>query len=865
MVLIASAPFSLQQRTERQAELRNHVSTAVTQAESLRQRFHFQEARELLEQARQLLNPAGPADLRGQVNQAWDNLELVENLDAARLRASTLVAGRFDRAGAEPLYEETFAKAGLSEPRADSETVAARVRNSPVRAEIVAALDNWASITQDPTRLAWLLAVARAADPDASRDRLRQPELWRDGAGLTRLVQELPVDELSPQLATALARGLRKTGGAVPLLSAAHSRFPQDFWLNFELGFALFMAQRRDEALGYYRAALALRPEGAEVHTNLGLVLSEEGRLDEAMGHYQQALQLDPKLAPAHARLGLILHDKGELDKAIDHFQEAIRLDPKGAAEAHCNLASTMYRMGRLDEAIGHFEEALRLDPKASGTTAHYNIGIILRGKGRLDEAIGHFQEVVRLDPKGSASAHLQLGLALRDNGRSNEAVAEYRRTVELDPGGGLGQEYLADSLLGTGRWAEALTAIRNGLDVLPAKEARRPALWEKLNLCDRLVALEARLPTLLHDKERSPAELRELARLCRDYGRPHAATDLYAAAFAARPALADDLEAADRYDAACAAARAAASESLDERRFGASERASLRRQALAWLRADLAMRTALQKGGKSVGRALKTWQSDAALSGVRDRAELAKLPADERASWQCLWADVAALLAADPADPQEQGRTHASRRQWAQAADCYARVLKAGPSDDHFWFEYAALLLLSDDRPGYFRACAQMIEKSGKPGGPRAYHVARACTLAPDAVAEPSLPARLAEKELQASAQAFWSLTEQGALHCRAGRFPQAVALFEQSLRADPMPGKAVVNWLWLALAQQRLGKSEEAQRWLNKATAWLDQYRDGMPDRAEEELGLHLRNWLEAHVLRREAEALIRPADPR
>jgi hypothetical protein len=59
------------------------------------------------------------------------------------------------------------------------------------------------------------------------------------------------------------------------------------------------------------------------------------------------------------------------------------------------------------------------------------------------------------------------------------------------------------------------------------------------------------------------------------------------------------------------------------------------------------------------------------------------------------------------------------------------------------------------------------------------------------------SLPGRLAEKELQASAGQFWSLTAQGALHYRAGRFPQAVSLFEQSLRADPKAGKAVLNWL--------------------------------------------------------------------
>ena len=48
------------------------------------------------------------------------------------------------------------------------------------------------------------------------------------------------------------------------------------------------------------------------------------------------------------------------------------------------------------------------------------------------------------------------------------------------------------------------------------------------------------------------------------------------------------------------------------------------------------------------------------------------------------------------------------------------------------------------------------------------------------------SLPHGLAEKELQGSRE-FWSLTEQGALAYRAGRFQEAVPLLERSLRANP------------------------------------------------------------------------------
>jgi tetratricopeptide (TPR) repeat protein len=322
------------------------------------------------------------------------------------------------------------------------------------------------------------------------------------------------------------------------------------------------------------------------------------------------------------------------------------------------------------------------------------------------------------------------------------------------------------------------------------------------------------------------------------------------------------------RYAAACAAVRASAGQGPRESPLGEQERVGLRRQALDWLRADLELRTPLLKGGKSAdlyslsGWSLAGWQTDPALASVRDGAALTKLPDAEREQWQRFWADVAAVHAADPLDPV----AHAARREWDKAAGCYKRALEGGPTDDgHFWFEYAAVLLLSGDRPGYAGACAHMIEKCGTNGGPRAYHVARACTLAPDAVAEPSRPGRLAEKELQGFAKQFWSLTEQGALAYRAGRFQEAVPLFEQSLKADAMPGRAVLNWLWLALAHQRLGEAEEARRWLGKATAWLDQYRDGMPARADAEVGLHLHNWLEAHVLRREAESLIRPAEKR
>jgi tetratricopeptide (TPR) repeat protein len=536
------------------------------------------------------------------------------------------------------------------------------------------------------------------------------------------------------------------------------------------------------------------------VHNNLGAALAGKDQTDEAISHYQEAIRLDPNGFAAYNNLGLALWTKGNLDEAISQFREAIRVDPKASAEAHNSLGLALWTKGRQDEAISCYQEAIRLDPNGLAS-AHINLGSALQGKGRLDEAINHYQKAT-LDPKKSAMAHNCLGVALSAKGRPDEAISHYQESIRLNPkGSSIAHLNLGAVLRRKGRLDEAIGHYQQGLQ---------------------------------HESN----------------------------ATAARRAYHSCL-----YAAACAAVRKSVGQRSQETQPGEQERVGPRRQALDWLRADLEQRTLLLKDSKSVdlqalsGWSLYGWQTDPALAGVRDEAALAKLPDAERVQWQRLWMDVAALLAIDPLD---QGLAHAARREWDKAVGYYKRVLERdAPDGGHFWFEYAAVLLLSGDQKGYEKACAHMVERYGKSPGLRAYHVVRACTLASDAVADPSLPDRLAGAELKGNRQ-FWALTEHGALLYRAGQFQQSVGLFERSLRADPKPGKAVVNWLWLALANQHLGESEEARRWLDKATEWLDQYREGMPAGAEEESGLHLHNWLEAHVLRREAEALIRATDP-
>src|SRR5262249_2270828 len=132
---------------------------------------------------------------------------------------------------------------------------------------------------------------------------------------------------------------------------------------------------------------------------------------------------------------------------------------------------------------------------------------------------------------------------------------------------------------------------------------------------------------------------------------RRHAdAARLYAAGFRADASLADNLDAAHRYNAACYAARATAGRDAGVKPIDEQERVRLRGLALGWLRDDLAAWTRSLDGGKPedrdlVAEKMRHWQKDTDLAGVRDAAALARLPEAERAKWHKLWQDVDALL----------------------------------------------------------------------------------------------------------------------------------------------------------------------------------------------------------------------------
>jgi tetratricopeptide (TPR) repeat protein len=458
-----------------------------------------------------------------------------------------------------------------------------------------------------------------------------------------------------PEAYTNLGNALKKQGRLKEAIAAyreaiqSKQPYPDAHLAHSGLGGALLDQGRLDEAIAEYKEAIRLKKNDFRAHGNLGCVLRAKGLLDEAIAEFRETIRLKKDDAYGHANLGLALRDQRRFDEAIAEFREAIRCK-KDWADPHYELGNALRAKGRLEEAIAEFRDAIRL--KKDYAEAHNNLGVVLYQKRRLEEAIAEFRDAIRLK-KDLPEAHYGLGNALRAKGRLEQAVAAYREALRIQPDYAEAHCNLGFVLRQQGEFQQALKEHRRGHEL----GSRNPH-WPYPSLqwvrdSEHLVELGARLSGCLAGTATpaGPSERIELAELCNLKHLNRAAVRFYSEAFAGQPKLADALSGRHRYNAACVAALAAAGQGKDGDKLESKERARLRRQALDWLRANLAQWIKqMEKGPSEVRPGVQTtlahWQQDGDLATVRGEAVLAKLPADERSAWRQLWADVEKTLA---------------------------------------------------------------------------------------------------------------------------------------------------------------------------------------------------------------------------
>jgi Flp pilus assembly protein TadD len=185
-------------------------------------------------------------------------------------------------------------------------------------------------------------------------------------------------------------------------------------------GDAALGAGQRDEAIGHYRAALALDPTMATIWYNLGWALRAGRQFEDALHAYGQALahgvarpeevmlnraailadhlyqpeaaeaELQaallraPQFVPAMLNLGTLYEDRGQADAARAAYARALALVP-GLGRAHARLAMIDLAEGRVSAA------RVAIDAAASSAGSQEDLAEILYAKASALDADGDF------------------------------------------------------------------------------------------------------------------------------------------------------------------------------------------------------------------------------------------------------------------------------------------------------------------------------------------------------------------------------------------------------------------------------------------------------------------------------------------
>jgi tetratricopeptide (TPR) repeat protein len=456
--------------------------------------------------------------------------DLAWRLEKIRLDTAIIVEGKFNYALAEEKYPGFFAKAGLPiEPGRLKET-ARLIQQSVIKEQLLASLEHWLLNPKDRDLNGQLLRkrlweLISLVDPDPWVNKVRNVVVSKDLAAIEKLADQLHQEQgllrqLSPSMLNFVSLSLPEAKRE-SWRRLGQSLHPADFWCNFGLANFLSEKKRPAEAIGYYYAALAIRPNTSAVYNNLGIALRDQKNLPAAIDAFKKALAIDDKLTgtwsnlgaalseqrnwpaaiDAHKKalaiddkvpgfwtnLGVALHDQKNLPAAIEAHKKALAIDNK-YAKAWNNLGSALADQKNLPAAIEAHKKALAIDDKYA--EAWYNLGNALRDQKNFPAAIDAFKKALAINDK-LAEAWVGLGNVLRDQKNLPAAIDAYKKALGID------DKYAM-------AWNNLGNALRDQKNLPAAIDAYKKALA----IDDKLAEAWNGLGTALHDQKNLTAAI---------------------------------------------------------------------------------------------------------------------------------------------------------------------------------------------------------------------------------------------------------------------------------------------------------------------------------------------------------------------
>jgi tetratricopeptide (TPR) repeat protein len=178
------------------------------------------------------------------------------------------------------------------------------------------------------------------------------------------------------------------------------------------------------------KLSTSLRRLSAWAHNRRGELLADADRTDDALGDFQAAISLDPTCSLAFHNRAVTFAQQNQFDAALRDFNRVIELNP-GLAVAYRNRAELLAALGRLEEAVGDYNQALESLPNDAQlyrgrAYAYQQLGDFSKSATDFDRAL----EIAPNDP----DTMTQRGNLLAEQGNFVPAIADFRKALAIDP-----------------------------------------------------------------------------------------------------------------------------------------------------------------------------------------------------------------------------------------------------------------------------------------------------------------------------------------------------------------------------------------------------------------------------------------------
>ena len=232
----------------------------------------------------------------------------------------------------------------------------------------------------------------------------------------------------------------------------------------YNMGIALQMQSKFEEAIEAYNKALAIKPDHENAYYNMGIAFKSQGKLDEAVEAYKKAIFIKPDYVNAYNNMGNAFKSQGKLDEAVEAYKKAIFIKPD-YVNAYNNMGIALQEQNKLEDAIEAYNKALAIKPDYA--EAYNNMGVTLQAQNKQEDAIEAYGKALAIEPD-YADAYNNMGNALQEQNNLDEAIEVYKKALSIKPDYADAYNNIGNALRVQGKLEEAMEACNKALAIKP-------------------------------------------------------------------------------------------------------------------------------------------------------------------------------------------------------------------------------------------------------------------------------------------------------------------------------------------------------------------------------------------------------------